>query len=115
MTSVSSTADVYDVLLAYNIPVVLPDASIRSVSDILSDLFRAWKTATDGTAIIDAIRFITPDAALLTEEQKLALDAMSDEQTRLLFAKQAAEQAEESDVALDEFLGSFKIIGGDDT
>jgi hypothetical protein len=51
----------------------------------------------------------------LTEEQKLALDAMSDEQTRLLFAKQAAEQAEESDAALDEFLGSFKIIGGDDT
>ena len=115
MTSVSNTIDVYNVLLAYNIPVLLPDSSIRSVSDILSDLFRAWKTATDGTAILDAIRYISPDSALLTNEQKLALEAMSDEQTRLLFARQAAEQAEESDAALDEFLSSFKIIGGDDT
>jgi len=117
MTGVSSTDDVYNLLNTLDIPIVRPDMRPRELEDIISDMFFAFRRCSDlsiASCIIEAIRFIAESGYELNDSQKIAFEAMSDEQTRLLFAKQAADMAEESDAALDEFLGNFKIIGGDD-
>lgn len=108
----------YDVLTLCSIQIIDEKGNPRELKDIIDDMFRAFRKCYDlnfSSYILDAISYILDSGFKMTDEQLLAFKAMNDEQTRLLFAKQAAEQAEESDAALDEFLGSFKIIGGDDT
>ena len=116
MSSVASTAELYQVLSKFSIPVLQAARTARSVTEIVGDMLRSWRKCYDldqSRRLIDALEYIFDgqprDGAYFTPEQTEAFFAVRDEQARL----ETAMAVEDSGAALDDFLDSFKIIGGD--
>ena len=120
MNSESHThLELYETLKQLGIPVLQPDGNEpRSVSDLISDLFRVWKDVSDidmASRIIGALQWISRTVEF-DDAQKLMLEVAASETEE---ARKKACDAErkriqrESDRALNEFLAGFRIIGGD--
>ena len=112
MNGVSSTADLYQVLQKFEIPVLKEDGEARDLNDLLTDMFRAWNRCSrvsDSRLIADALDWLHKNGADFNDAQTLLLSVILSEQKE----KDKKKAARESDKALDEFLASFRITGGD--
>ena len=112
MNSVSSTADLYQVLQKFEIPVLQEDGEARDLNDLLTDMFRAWNRCSrvsDGRQLADALDWLHRTGADFNDAQTLLLSVILSEQKE----KDKKKAARESDRALDEFLAGFRITGGD--
>ena len=100
----------YWLLVKLGIPVLNDDQSARPEEDIVNDLFRAWGQATPSESykITGALNWVATGVNL-TYAQKLMLSIINEEMNN----EEKKRIEEESDRALEEFLDSFPIIGGD--
>lgn len=100
----------YWLLMELGIPVLNDDQSARPEEDIVNDLFHAWGQATpsDGYKIAGALNYVATGGNF-TDVQKLMLSIVNEETDD----EEKKRIEEESDRALEEFLDSFPIIGGD--
>ena len=100
----------YWLLMELGIPVLNDDLSARSEEEIINDLFRAWGQAepSDGYKITGALNYVATGGNF-TDVQKLMLSIVNEETND----EEKKRIEEESDRALEEFLDSFPIIGGD--
>lgn len=100
----------YWLLMELNIPVLNDDQSARPEEEIVNDLFRAWGMAEppNDYKIVGALNYIATGVNF-TDAQKLMLSIVNEETNN----EEKRRIEEESDRALEEFLDSFPIIGGD--
>lgn len=100
----------YWLLVELGIPVLNDDQSARPEEEIINDLFRAWGQAepSDGYKIAGALNYVATGGNF-TDVQKLMLSIVNEETND----EEKKRIEEESDRALEEFLDSFPIIGGD--
>lgn len=100
----------YWLLMELGIPVLNDDLSARPEEDIVNDLFHAWGQATpsESLKITGALNWVATGGNL-TDAQKLMLSIINEETND----EEKRRIEEESDRALEEFLDSFPIIGGD--
>ena len=137
MNSAFSTEELFDLLIKLDIPVLRPGTdSPYEVSNIISELFKKWKSAEDTAEarhILNALQWISQSVEF-NDAQKLMLQIADsetgsleseeqqkrdEEQRKLEEEKKKKAEAErkriqrESDKALNEFLAGFRIIGGD--
>ena len=100
----------YWLLMELGIPVLNDDLSARPEEEIINDLFRAWGQAkhSDGYKIAGALNYVATGSNF-TDVQKLMLSIVNEETDD----EEKKRIEEESDRALEEFLDSFPIIGGD--
>lgn len=112
MNSVSSTAELYQVLQKFGVPILKEDGEARDYNDIVTDMFRAWNHCSrvaDSRLMADALDWLAGNGGNFSEEQRFLLQVILCEQEK----KDKKKAARESDKALDEFLASFRITGGD--
>lgn len=100
----------YWLLVELGIPVLNDDLSARPEEEIVNDLFRAWGQATPSESykIAGALNYVATGGNF-TDAQKLMLSIVNEETND----EEKRRIEEESDRALEEFLDSFQIIGGD--
>ena len=100
----------YWLLMELGIPVLNDDLSARPEEEIINDLFRAWGQTepSDGYKIAGALNYVATGGNF-TDVQKLMLSIVNEETND----EEKKRIEEESDRALEEFLDSFPIIGGD--
>lgn len=100
----------YRLLMELKIPVLNDDQSARPEEEIINDLFRAWGRAEppNNYKIVGALNYIATGVDF-TDAQKLMLSIVNEETND----EEKKRIEEESDRALEEFLDSFPIIGGD--
>ena len=100
----------YWLLVELGIPVLNDDQSARPEEEIINDLFRAWGRAEppNNYKIVGALNYIATGVNF-TDAQKLMLSIVNEETNN----EEKRRIEEESDRALEEFLDSFPIIGGD--
>lgn len=97
-------------LMELKIPVLNDDQSARPEEEIINDLFRAWGQAKPSNSykIAEALNYVATGGNF-TDVQKLMLSIVNEETND----EEKRRIEEESDRALEEFLDSFPIIGGD--
>lgn len=100
----------YWLLVKLGIPVLNDDQSARPEEDIVNDLFHAWGQATpsESNKITGALNYVATGGNF-TDVQKLMPSIVNEETDD----EEKKRIEEESDRALEEFLDSFPIIGGD--
>lgn len=102
----------YRLLMELNIPVLNYDdgRTARPEEEIINDLFRAWGHAKPSNSykIAEALNYVATGGNF-TDVQKLMLSIINEETND----EEKRRIEEESDRALEEFLDSFPIIGGD--
>lgn len=110
MTEEYNIDKLYWLLMELNIPVLNDDQSARPEEEIINDLFRAWGRAEppNNDKIVGALNYIATGVNF-TDAQKLMLSIVNEETND----EEKKRIEEESDRALEEFLDSFPIIGGD--
>lgn len=103
------TDKLFRVLLGLDIPVLDDLGNARSAPDIISDLFTSWfrcDQPNQRRTVCNALNWIAESGEPFTERQNETLRQIN------LF-EEHEQICEESDKALDEFLDSFRIVGGD--
>ena len=110
MTEECNIDKLYWLLMELNIPVLNDDLSARPEEEIINDLFRAWGRAEPSNSfkIVGALNYMSTGGNF-TDAQKLMLSIVNEETNN----EEKRRIEEESDRALEEFLDSFPIIGGD--
>ena len=100
----------YWLLVELGIPVLNDDQSARPEGEIINDLIRAWGRSEppNNYKIVGALNYIATGVNF-TDAQKLMLSIINEETND----EEKRRIEEESDRALEEFLDSFPIIGGD--
>lgn len=99
----------YWLLVELGIPVLNDDLSARPEEEIVNDLFRAWGAEPPNSyKIVGALNYMS-SGGNFTDAQKLMLSIINEETND----EEKRRIEEESDRALEEFLDSFPIIGGD--
>lgn len=103
---------VFEILQELDIPILCKEktgmVSGRKMSSIIDDLISRWRKCTNletGRMIVDVLQFMTQNQ----DEPCGDITAVVEEQERL----EKAALLSQPDTELDEFLSSFKIVGGD--
>lgn len=112
MNNVTCTADLFDVLQRFDIPVVRfgDRPSPREIHEIISDMFRIWNRvrfdAERSRPIADALDYLANNGVKFDAQERLVLNTILDvERDRVL------EAPELRDEELVDFLNSFRTNG----
>ena len=118
MTNVTSTGELYELLCDLSIPVLDGQGVARDIKDIIDDMLGSYAMCTD-----DQRRMLKGSGCEFSVVQKSILGYIvttegytgetKKDKCEPKPKKRTKREPDPADNALTEFLGSFKIVGGD--
>lgn len=125
MTNVTSTGELYELLCDLSIPVLDEQGVARDIKDIIDDMLGSYAMCTDDQRrrLIDALTMLKGSGCEFSVVQQSILgyivttEGYTGETQKGKCEpkpkKRTKREPDPADNALTEFLGSFKIVGGD--